>query len=68
MINRIHDIDEAIELITQTVQVGKQVSVSMIQRKFRIGYSTARRTLDKLVELGYVESKEDRIVSYYRKK
>jgi len=62
------NIDEMIEFLSRKVQVGELISVSMIQRNFRSGYSTARRTMEQLVELGYIESKEQGIVHYYRKK
>lgn len=68
MESNILNIEESIDFITQIVEVGELVSVAMIQRRFRVGYSTARRTLDKLIEIGYVDSKEDGIVRYYRKK
>ncbi|WP_340740966.1 hypothetical protein [Sporosarcina sp. FSL K6-5500] len=68
MEGKVHNIEETIGFISQEVQIGDLVSVAMIQRKFRTGYTTARRTLEKLIEIGHVESKEDGIVLYYRKK
>lgn len=68
MAENILNIDEVVEFLSWKVQVGEIISVNMIQRNFRSGYSTARRTMDKLVELGYVVSKEQGIVRYYRKK
>jgi len=32
----------------------KQISASLLQRKFKIGYSRAAHLLDKLEEAGYV--------------
>lgn len=65
--NNILNIEETVRFLEQTVKIGELVSVAMIQRKFRTGYATAKRTFDKLIELGYVDSKEDRIIRYYRK-
>lgn len=67
MDNNILNIEETVKYFEEAVEVGGLVSVAMIQRKFRVGYSTAKRTLDKLIELGHVGIKDDIRVMYYRK-
>ena len=47
---------QAVEMITQSES--KQVSVSMIQRRFRIGYNRAARIVDMMEERGIVASSD----------
>lgn len=53
--------------LEKEVQNGQAVTVAMFQRTFRVGYKTAKLSLERLVESGHLEIREDRIVPYYRK-
>jgi S-DNA-T family DNA segregation ATPase FtsK/SpoIIIE len=46
--------DEMFEKALDYVRTTKYASTSMLQRKFRIGYTRAARLMDKFEELGYV--------------
>ena len=48
--------NEAVEMITQSGTKPKQVSVSMLQRHFRIGYNRASGLLDMMEERGIVSA------------
>jgi len=48
--------NEAVEMIAQSGTEPKQVSVSMLQRHFRIGYNRAARLLDMMEERGIVSA------------
>ena len=43
-------VDDAVEVILDT----KQASVSMLQRRLKLGYARAARIMDEMEELGYV--------------
>ena len=45
---------EAVEMLAMSKTVPKQVSVSMLQRRFRIGYNRAARLVDMMEERGIV--------------
>jgi len=49
---------EAVEMLTQSKTEPKQVSVSMLQRRFRIGYNRAARLVDMMEERGIVSSSD----------
>ena len=46
---------EAIEMIRQSEFKNKQISVSMLQRKLRIGYNRAMQLIDIMEEGGIIE-------------
>ena len=48
------DTDELLKDAARMVIESQQASVSMLQRKFRIGYSRAGRLIDELEALGIV--------------
>ena len=49
---------EAVEMLAMSKTVPKQVSVSMLQRRFRIGYNRAARLVDVMEERGIVSSSD----------
>lgn len=50
--------DELLDQAVQIVQDNERASVSLLQRKLRIGYSRAARLMELLVEKGYVSEEE----------
>ncbi len=50
--------DELLDQAIQIVQDNERASVSLLQRKLRIGYSRAARLMELLVEKGYVSEEE----------
>jgi len=52
---------ELMEEIRDFLMGQEEVSVSLLQRKFRIGYNKASRLMDILEKLGWVEGKKDNI-------
>lgn len=53
------DIDEAKEWIRVYAKPRGRLTVSNIQRRFRVGYGTARKLFDQLIDEGFLETKED---------
>jgi len=49
---------EAVEMLAQSRTEPKQVSVSMLQRRFRIGYNRAARLVDMMEERGIVSASD----------
>jgi len=49
---------DAVETLAQSKTVPKQVSVSMLQRRFRIGYNRAARLVDMMEERGIVSASD----------
>jgi len=49
---------EAVEMLAQSRTEPKQVSVSMLQRRFRIGYNRAARLVDMMEERGIVAASD----------
>ena len=49
---------EAVEMLAQSRTEPKQVSVSMLQRRFRIGYNRAARLVDMMEERGLVAASD----------
>jgi len=49
---------EAVEMLAQSKTEPKQVSVSMLQRRFRIGYNRAARLVDMMEERGIVSASD----------
>lgn len=52
------DEDELLDQAIQICQDNERASVSLLQRKLRIGYSRAARLMELLVEKGYVSEEE----------
>lgn len=49
--------DEMYDTITEWLQDQDSVSISMLQRRFRLGFSRAGRIIDKLEADGYIEAR-----------
>lgn len=47
---------------------GDRFSPNMVKRKFRTSYADAEKAINKLVELGYLESRCVSGVSFYQRK
>jgi DNA segregation ATPase FtsK/SpoIIIE, S-DNA-T family len=52
------DEDELLEQAIQVVRVSERASISLLQRKLRIGYSRAAKLMDLLEQKGYVGPEE----------
>lgn len=52
---------ELLEQVKEMLLTLDEVSVSLLQRRFRIGYNKASRLMDELERLGWVEPKKDNI-------
>lgn len=62
-------IEEVIEFMEHIApNLGDRFSTSMVQRKFRTGYANARKAIDEMVELGYLELNMVEHVSIHRRK
>lgn len=48
-----------IDFVVETIIKEQYVSVPFIQRKFQISYSTARKIISKLFEMGYIENEAE---------
>ncbi len=55
---KISEQDELLNQAIQIVQDNERASVSLLQRKLRIGYSRAARLMELLIEKGYVSEEE----------
>lgn len=63
------EIAEVIEFMKHIApNIGDRISHNTIQRKFRGSYVDAEKAINKLVELGYLESRCVGGVSFYQRK
>lgn len=62
-------IEEVLEFMKHTApNIGDRISHNTIQRKFRGSYADAEKAINKLVELGYLESKCIGGILFYQRK
>ncbi|MEK4228941.1 hypothetical protein [Solibacillus sp. FSL H8-0538] len=62
-------IGEVIEFMEHIApKIGDCFSPNQVQRKFRTGYINARKAINELVELGYLEVNTAGHISFRRKK
>lgn len=60
------NIQEVIDFMKWKVKEGEVFSSNMVQRKFRTGYINARKAIEELELMGYVELNTSTNITYHR--
>ncbi|MFI3166501.1 MAG: DNA translocase FtsK [Bacillota bacterium] len=62
-IPEIHELDEFFEAAVEYAKTCDKLTITMLQRKFSLGFPRAGRLLDKMIEMGYIDEKTGRFKS-----